>query len=62
MKHYGIEKEQNTMEYRFLGASGFKVPVPVESMMSTLDDLVRAGKVRYIGASNKQHPLRARRR
>jgi aryl-alcohol dehydrogenase-like predicted oxidoreductase len=25
---------------------------PVESVMSTLDDLVRAGKVRYIGASN----------
>jgi aryl-alcohol dehydrogenase-like predicted oxidoreductase len=25
---------------------------PVESVMSTLDDLVRAGKVRYLGASN----------
>ncbi len=25
---------------------------PVESVMSTLDDLVRVGKVRYIGASN----------
>ena len=25
---------------------------PVDSVMSTLDDLVRAGKVRYIGASN----------
>ena len=25
---------------------------PVEDVMSTLDDLVRAGKVRYIGASN----------
>ena len=26
--------------------------VPVEEMMRTLDDLIRAGKVRYIGASN----------
>jgi aryl-alcohol dehydrogenase-like predicted oxidoreductase len=29
-----------------------QTPTPVESVMSTLDDLVRAGKVRYIGASN----------
>jgi aryl-alcohol dehydrogenase-like predicted oxidoreductase len=30
----------------------FDSKTPVESVMSTLDDLVRAGKVRYIGASN----------
>jgi aryl-alcohol dehydrogenase-like predicted oxidoreductase len=30
----------------------FDAKTPVESVMSTLDDLVRAGKVRYIGASN----------
>jgi aryl-alcohol dehydrogenase-like predicted oxidoreductase len=30
----------------------FDALTPVESVMSTLDDLVRAGKVRYIGASN----------
>ena len=78
------------MEYRHLGASGFKVPVlsfgtgtfggkgeffqawgatdvaearrlidicfdaktPVVEVMSTLDDLVRAGKIRYTGVSN----------
>ena len=30
----------------------FDAMTPVASVMSTLDDLVRAGKVRYIGASN----------
>jgi len=30
----------------------FDAQTPVESVMSTLDDLVRAGKVRYIGVSN----------
>ena len=30
----------------------FDAQTPVESVMSTLDDLVRAGKVRFIGASN----------
>jgi aryl-alcohol dehydrogenase-like predicted oxidoreductase len=30
----------------------FDAKTPVESVMSTLDDLVRSGKVRYIGASN----------
>lgn len=30
----------------------FDAHTPVESVMSTLDDLVRAGKVRYIGVSN----------
>jgi aryl-alcohol dehydrogenase-like predicted oxidoreductase len=30
----------------------FDVMTPVEQVMSTLDDLVRAGKVRYLGASN----------
>jgi aryl-alcohol dehydrogenase-like predicted oxidoreductase len=30
----------------------FDSMTPVESVMSTLDDLVRSGKVRYVGASN----------
>lgn len=30
----------------------FDAMTPVDSVMSTLDDLVRAGKVRYLGASN----------
>src|SRR5882757_7099095 len=30
----------------------FDAMTPVESVMSTLDELVRAGKVRYLGASN----------
>jgi len=30
----------------------FDAMTPVESVMSTLDDLVRSGKVRYLGASN----------
>jgi aryl-alcohol dehydrogenase-like predicted oxidoreductase len=30
----------------------FDAMTPVESVMSTLDDLVRAGKVHYVGASN----------
>jgi aryl-alcohol dehydrogenase-like predicted oxidoreductase len=30
----------------------FDAMTPVENVMSTLDDLVRAGKVRYLGASN----------
>jgi aryl-alcohol dehydrogenase-like predicted oxidoreductase len=30
----------------------FDAMTPVETVMSALDDLVRAGKVRYIGASN----------
>ncbi len=30
----------------------FDAMTPVESVMSTLDDLVRAGKIRYLGASN----------
>src|SRR4051794_15110208 len=31
---------------------GFDAVTPVEEVLSTLDDLVRAGKIRYIGASN----------
>ena len=31
---------------------GFDALTPVEEVMSTLDDLVRAGKIRYIGVSN----------
>jgi aryl-alcohol dehydrogenase-like predicted oxidoreductase len=31
---------------------GFDAQTPVEETLSTLDDLVRAGKIRYLGASN----------
>ncbi|QRF60308.1 aldo/keto reductase [Variovorax paradoxus] len=31
---------------------GFDAATPVEETLSTLDDLVRAGKLRYVGASN----------
>jgi aryl-alcohol dehydrogenase-like predicted oxidoreductase len=31
---------------------GFDAVTPVEEVMSALDDLVRAGKIRYIGVSN----------
>lgn len=31
---------------------GFDAQTPVEEVLSTLDDLVRAGKLRYVGASN----------
>jgi aryl-alcohol dehydrogenase-like predicted oxidoreductase len=31
---------------------GFDVATPVEETLSTLDDMVRAGKIRYIGCSN----------
>jgi aryl-alcohol dehydrogenase-like predicted oxidoreductase len=31
---------------------GFDLTTPVEEVLSTLDDLVRAGKIRYIGCSN----------
>jgi aryl-alcohol dehydrogenase-like predicted oxidoreductase len=31
---------------------GFDAVTPIEEVMSTLDDLVRAGKIRYIGCSN----------
>lgn len=31
---------------------GYDAMTPVEEVMNTLDDLVRAGKIRYIGASN----------
>ena len=31
---------------------GFDATTPVEETLSTLDDLVRAGKLRYVGASN----------
>ncbi|WP_106282916.1 aldo/keto reductase [Paraburkholderia sp. BL25I1N1] len=31
---------------------GFDARTPVAEVMSTLDDLVRAGKIRYVGASN----------
>ena len=31
---------------------GFDAQTPVEEVLSTLDDLVRAGKIRYVGVSN----------
>ena len=31
---------------------GFDALTPVEEVLSTLDDLVRAGKIRYVGVSN----------
>src|SRR5476651_588075 len=31
---------------------GFDAKTPVEEVLSTLDDLVRAGKIRYVGVSN----------
>jgi len=31
---------------------GFDAITPIEEVMSTLDDLVRAGKIRYVGVSN----------
>ncbi|MBK1882999.1 aldo/keto reductase [Luteolibacter pohnpeiensis] len=31
---------------------GYDAQTPVEEVMNTLDDLIRAGKIRYIGASN----------
>ena len=31
---------------------GFDAETPVEEVLSTLDDLVRAGKIRYVGVSN----------
>jgi aryl-alcohol dehydrogenase-like predicted oxidoreductase len=31
---------------------GFDATTPVEEVLSTLDDLVRAGKIRYVGVSN----------
>ncbi len=31
---------------------GFDAKTPVEETLSTLDDLVRAGKIRYVGVSN----------
>ena len=31
---------------------GFDAKTPVEETLSTLDDLVRAGKIRYLGVSN----------
>jgi aryl-alcohol dehydrogenase-like predicted oxidoreductase len=31
---------------------GFDAGTPIEETLSTLDDLVRAGKIRYVGASN----------
>ena len=48
------------MEYRQLGTDhidlyqlhGFDARTPMEEVLLTLDNLVRAGKIRYIGCSN----------
>jgi aryl-alcohol dehydrogenase-like predicted oxidoreductase len=45
-------KRLNTDYIDLLQLHHFDAMTPVESVMSTLDDLVRAGKVRYIGVSN----------
>lgn len=42
----------NTDYIDLLQLHHFDAMTPVESVMATLDDLVRSGKVRYIGASN----------
>lgn len=42
----------NTDYIDLLQLHHFDAQTPVESVVSTLDDLVRAGKVRYVGASN----------
>ncbi len=46
LRHLGIE----TIDLYQM--HGFDAKTPVEETMRTLDDLVRAGKVRYIGCSN----------
>ena len=38
--------------HRLFQLHGFDALTPVEEVIGTLDDLVRAGKIRYIGASN----------
>jgi aryl-alcohol dehydrogenase-like predicted oxidoreductase len=51
----GVEralKRLNTDYIDLLQLHHFDAMTPVESVMRTLDDLVRAGKVRYLGASN----------
>jgi len=45
-------KRLNTDYIDLLQLHHFDAMTPVDSVMSTLDDLVRAGKVRYVGASN----------
>ncbi len=51
----GVEralKRLGTDHIDLLQLHHFDAMTPVEQVMSTLDDLVRAGKVRYLGASN----------
>ena len=45
-------KRLNTDYIDLLQLHHFDAQTPIESVMSTLDDLVRSGKVRYVGASN----------
>lgn len=48
----GSLKRLNTDYIDVLQLHHFDAMTPVEQVLSTLDDLVRAGKVRYVGASN----------
>jgi aryl-alcohol dehydrogenase-like predicted oxidoreductase len=48
----GALRRLNTDYIDVLQLHHFDAQTPVESVMSTLDDLVRSGKVRYVGASN----------
>lgn len=45
-------KRMNTDYIDLLQLHGFDAATPIEEVMFTLDMLVRAGKVRYVGASN----------
>lgn len=57
-RHYLVNAVERTLQrldtdyIDLLQLHHFDAMTPVESVMSTLDDLVRAGKVRYLGASN----------
>jgi aryl-alcohol dehydrogenase-like predicted oxidoreductase len=45
-------KRLGTDHIDLLQLHGFDATTPVEEVLSTLDDLVRAGKLRYVGCSN----------
>src|SRR5919204_292914 len=46
----GVKRRTRLMQYRRLGGSD--AGTPVEEVLQTLDNVVRAGKIRYIGCSN----------
>jgi aryl-alcohol dehydrogenase-like predicted oxidoreductase len=48
----GCLRRLQTDHIDLLQLHGFDALTPVEEVLSTLDDLVRAGKVRYVGVSN----------